>query len=276
MKRTLKFITVLSAFLILFGLLSFVTSDSDNISKVIPKRNPIVYDFSCMQSSDDLGEEAIINLGHDIEDVIVGSSGVEVSIEEEERAGDQVYESQKSKIVHNEKSENLERMLQKLVAQIKKPKGYHYSIYFLESNDLNAWTCGGKIFVTSKIYEFCESNDEMACILGHEINHNELGHIKKKLQKWKLMGDLNSLYSMFTIPFGQKDEAHCDLTGIDLVFAAGYDACVNVELWKRMKKAFNEGDFDPVNNLFRSHPYSSSRSECSKHHIRYNYDVNCD
>jgi predicted Zn-dependent protease len=271
-SRLLALCILLSSIL----LFSFINDAQHSEYKIVPKKNPIEYDFSCLQDENDPIEDPIIGLGHDVEDIFLEASGIPVSIEEEEAWGNNVYETQKNMIIHNDESVKLERMLQKLTAQIKRPKGYHYSIYLLASDQLNAWTCGGKIFVTTKIYEFCQTEDEMACIIGHEINHNELGHIKKKVQKWKLMSDLSAIYSAATSAFGQKDEAHCDLTGIDLVFAAGYDACVNVQLWKRMKEAFNEGDFDPVNNLFRTHPYSASRSRCSKHHIQSNYDIDCD
>ena len=37
------------------------------------------------------------------------------------------------------------------------------------------------------MYSFCKTNDELACVIGHEINHNELGHIKEHLQKERLI-----------------------------------------------------------------------------------------
>lgn len=244
-------------------------------TKVKPRNNTIEYDFSCMQDETDMMEDPIIGLGHDVEEFFLGISGEEVSIIDEEVCGKQAYETQRGKIVKNERSMKLERILNALTAQISNPKGYHYSIYYLESEELNAWTCGGKIFFTKAMFDFCKSDDERACIIGHEINHNELGHIKKKVQKLRLMQGLNLWYEMMTMSFGQKDEVHCDLTGIDLVFAAGYDACVNIELWKRFQKVFNEGGFDPLQNLFRTHPYSESRARCSLHHIENNYETDC-
>ena len=126
------------------------------------------------------------------------------------------------------------------------------------------------------MYSFCKSNDELACVIGHEINHNELGHIKEHLQKVKILSESGAaLNQMLTIPFGQKKETHCDLTGIDLAIAAGYNGCVNIILWNRMKKESGEGDYNAFDNLFRSHPYSEKRSNCSQNHISQNYGFEC-
>ena len=81
---------------------------------------------------------------------------------------------------------------------------------------------------------------------------------------------------MLTIPFGQKKETHCDLTGIDLVIAAGYNGCANSKLWRRMKEESSEGDYNVLENLLRSHPYSEKRANCSNNHILNNYGFNCD
>jgi hypothetical protein len=43
-----------------------------------------------------------------------------------------------------------------------------------------------------------------------------------------------------------------------------------------MKKESNEGDFDTMENLFRSHPYSEKRAVCSKRHIKNNYGYDCE
>jgi predicted Zn-dependent protease len=103
-----------------------------------------------------------------------------------------------------------------------------------------------------------------------------LGHIKEHLQKKRLLTDEGAaLAEMATISFGQKKETHCDMTGIDLVIAAGYNGCVNIELWKRMQKESQEGDYDALENLLRSHPYSDKRAKCSRSHILDNYGFDC-
>jgi Zn-dependent protease with chaperone function len=55
----------------------------------------------------------------------------------------------------------------------------------MDMDELNAFTCGGKIFVTRKLYHFCLSDSELAAIIGHEIAHNELKHINDNISRNK-------------------------------------------------------------------------------------------
>ena len=245
-------------------------------TEVHPVKDPIEYDFSCLEDEADGGEGKVIVLGNELENQALDNFGAEVTVEEEEEVGDAVYDENKKDIIENEDSEKLTNILERLVDQIKNERGFNYRIYLIKNDELNAWTCGGKIFVTTTMFDFCKSDDELACVIGHEINHNELGHIKHFIQKRKLLSDVGAGVSeILTLPFGQKDEAHCDLKGIDLVSAAGYDGCVNIDLWRRMKEESKEGDYNAFENLFRSHPYSAKRAICSENHIKNNYDIDC-
>lgn len=244
------------------------------------KSDKITFDFSCLEDQNDGGTTKVITVISEMEDEYSNTAGPEVSIREEEQVGEDLLQQCKESyqfVTVGPKIENLRNILVLLVENISKPKGFNYEIYLIKSDELNAFTAGAKIFVTTKMYEFCISNDELACVIGHEINHNELGHIKQHIQKEKLLGVNGSqLLSMIDIPFNQKKETHCDFAGIDLAIAAGYNGCVNIGLWKRMKKESNEGDFDTMENLFRSHPYSEKRSICSKRHIKNNYNYDCE
>ena len=244
------------------------------------KDGKITYDFSCLEDKDDGGTTKVITVISEMEDEVSKTSGPEVSVEEEEKVGDDLLNQCRNEyefISNGSKINNLRKILYLLVAQITKPKGFHYQIHLIKSDELNAFTAGAEIFITTRMYEFCKSNDELACVIGHEINHNELGHIKQHIQKQKMLGEEGTaLASMISIPFNQKKETHCDFTGIDLAIAAGYNGCVNIGLWKRMKKEANEGDYNAVDNLFRSHPYSEKRAICSKRHIKNNYGYECE
>jgi pSer/pThr/pTyr-binding forkhead associated (FHA) protein len=296
-RSTLKTVAItLASLFFLLGIVYFFneyTSDNEKPVAVDPEKpnetgtqpdkkkdGKITYDFSCLEDKDDGGTTKVITVISEMEDEISNSSGPEVTLEEEENVGDELLIQCRNEyefITKGSKINNLRKILYLLVAHITKPKGFHYQIHLIKSDELNAFTAGAEIFVTTKMYEFCKSNDELACVIGHEINHNELGHIKQHIQKQKLLGQEGAeLASMMTIPFNQKKETHCDFTGIDLAIAAGYNGCVNIGLWKRMKKESNEGDFDTMENLFRSHPYSEKRAVCSKRHIKNNYGYDCE
>lgn len=245
----------------------------------IQKEKEITYDFSCLNDDKDLGTTEMIDVLESVDREVTNTLGGEVTIQDEEKVGNQLLSDCRNQYRFYEtglKIENLRTILKRLTDQIKEPKGFHYQIFLIESSELNAFTAGAKIFVTTKMYSFCKTNDELACVIGHEINHNELGHIKDQLQKERLItAEGAALAQMATISFGQKKETHCDMTGIDLAIAAGYNGCVNIELWKRMQKESNEGDFDALENLMRSHPYSEKRAKCTQEHIMNNYGFDC-
>jgi predicted Zn-dependent protease len=74
------------------------------------------------------------------------------------------------------------------------------------------------------------------------------------------------------MPFGQTDEGHCDLFGMDLSKSAGFAPCYTIDLWERMAKKSGDKSFM---NLFSSHPYSGDRASCAEKHLSKNYKLNC-
>ena len=254
-------------------------NDQTEQPEKIKKNKKINYDFSCLNDENDLGMTEVIGVLESVDREVTNALGGEVTIEDEEKVGNQLLNDCREEyrfIESGIKIDNLRAILGHLTAQIKDPKGFHYQIFLIESNELNAFTAGAKIFITTKMYSFCNTNDELACVIGHEIYHNELEHIKDHLQKEKLFtSEGAALAQMLTISFGQKKETHCDMTGIDLAIAAGYNGCVNIELWNRMQKEFDEGEYNALDNLMRSHPYSEKRATCTHQHILTNYGFDC-
>ncbi len=263
----MKIITILSA--ILF---SFVSCSQQ------PKK--IVNDFSCIEEDPSgIG----IGIGSDLESQLLGQFGKPISLKEEITDGDSllVKIKKESKLISTgPEIQVLYKVLWKLKNVIKSPKGFDYKIYYIQSDELNSFTCGGKIFFTTGMYKFCKTEDEIACILGHEIGHNELGHIRDNLSRIKTMEDFGDagmitagLGKLLITPFNQKNEVACDFYGLDLAVAAGYDACQNISLWKRMQE--KQGSTSILESFMSTHPASSSRANCSRNHLDINYQLSC-
>jgi predicted Zn-dependent protease len=173
------------------------------------------------------------------------------------------------------------RIGKRLISAIDSPVGFNYQLYLVESDEVNAFTAGGKIFVFTGILDAIESDDELASVLGHEIYHNELGHINKKLRRQvvlnQLMKSKRGKYAglamvVFGGSFNQDEETLCDLHGVDLAIEAGYNACSAINFWKRISKT------EKSNNLskwLRSHPFGKQRINCIQHHLSVNYGNNC-
>jgi hypothetical protein len=261
--------------------------NGDNISdeKNIEIPNEITYDFSCVVSEDNRDASEATDVLDEMRTGVIDAAGVEVSIQEEMDFGDQNHDEllKGSTIVYDERSDKLETILSGLVSNINAPRGFIYKIFLIQSDEINAWTCGGRIYYTTTMYSFTETNDEIAGIIGHEIYHNELGHINKMLKAQKISeqtfgpdfgGIASTIDGIIRSPFGKKDEAHCDFKGADLCIKTNYESCDIVELWERMSQ--NEGESDALTEFLSSHPLSSQRRDCLKNHLRNNYQINCE
>lgn len=243
-------------------------------------KKKITYDFSCLESS------TTIWLA-DWEKEIISTLGVEASFSEEVDAGVQVLDECKKEytfISSGSELELLRGILTKLKAKIQEPRGFTYKLYYIDDPMVNAFTAGGKIFFTKGMYQFCKDKHEMAAILAHEIAHNELGHIRENIAKSKTydkyIGQRFGKFTVYvanilTLSFNQKNEAHCDMWGVDLAKAAGYQTCHTIALWKRMQTKEGEEN-ESITSMLSTHPYSGRRADCVRNHLKTNYSIQCD
>jgi hypothetical protein len=249
----------------------------------VPKE--ITYDFSCVVSEDNREASDATDILDEMRTGVINAAGVEVSVQEEMAFGDQNHDEllQGSTVIQDDRSDKLEQTLRALVLKIDAPRGFDYKIFLIQSDQINAWTCGGRIYFTTTMFAFTETNDEIAGIIGHEIYHNELGHINKMLKAQKISeqtfgpdfgGIASTIDGIMRSPFGKKDEAHCDFKGADLCIKTNYESCDIVELWERMSQ--NQGESDALTEFLSSHPLSSQRRDCLKNHLRNNYQINCE
>lgn len=249
------------------------------------KTHPVVepgqvdYDFSCLSEADGTGFTEAVDIFSQIENEVVGMVGVEVTPEEEMDYGAKFKDDIEVKNYGSD-YEKLQKILKDLVSAIPGGTPYKYEIHLAKGDELNAFTIGAQIFVFEGMIDFCKSDNELAGIIAHEIAHNELGHINEKLVKLKTsnavlgedLGALSTgLYSQLTVAFGQKEETHCDLYGIDLAFKAGYYACEVVDVWERM----DDNEFSIEESILRSHPFSSQRATCCANHLSNFHPTRC-
>lgn len=267
---------------VLFFVLDSLRSQSRSCSQTC-NSNAAHSFLECVASSGsgDLinGLSVMVDLGREF-----FGSNIKVSRQDESRAGEELLTDARKKykfVNTGDKYLTLQTILQKLVARIQKPQGYSFKIYLIESEVVNAWTCGGMIFVTTAIYDFCKSVDEIACIVGHEISHNLLGHINTRLRDLKIAGQfglpgmISASIGMFaTQSIGQQDESHSDLLGVDLAYAAGYKVCDGVSLWNRM--AEKSGEFSEIANFISSHPHPEKRAICLQDHLKSKFNLKCE
>jgi hypothetical protein len=115
---------------------------------------------------------------------------------------------------------------------------YHFTI--LDTAEVNAFTLpGGYVFVTRGLLDSLVSQDELACVMGHEVGH--VTHRDPiRIIEWQLGLSLTVAYGpvphsqlatileqaaifLTTLSFSRQDEYRADQYGLRFGTAAGYD-----------------------------------------------------
>lgn len=136
-------------------------------------------------------------------------------------------------------------------------KNWQWEVNLIASKQINAFCMpGGKIaFYTGILEQLKLSDDEVACVMGHEIAHALREHARERMGKTaatgigaSLLGQVLGLGSLgqtvtnygaqlLTLQFSRSDESEADLVGMELAARAGYDPQAGVSLWQKMAAA---------------------------------------
>jgi Zn-dependent protease with chaperone function len=143
---------------------------------------------------------------------------------------------------------------------------------------------GGFLYVTRSLLELCEYNeDELACVVGHEMGHVVHGHAMERitnqlltsaaaqaarlpaglLSQWIMKTGVNLLFSAYS----QDQEFQADEFGARLAAAAGYDPRGAIRALERFRKIEPENG-QPLAEYFSTHPPSAQRIERLQRLIR--------
>lgn len=122
----------------------------------------------------------------------------------------------------------------------------HSRLRLRPSTAINAFANGRHITVTTGMMDFTQSDDELALILGHELAHNTMGHIRKVVGNFILSG----FATRYTRPF----ELESDYVGLYYMVRAGFDPDEVEAFWRRL------ADVDPRSvNRAKTHPTFPNR-----------------
>ena len=159
-----------------------------------------------------------------------------------------------------------------------------YRFHLVADPDLiNAFALpGGHVFVGLGLLSQMTSEDELAFVLGHEIEHIDHYHAAERIQIEAQLKtfDLDAVAALAQIPLGlwqagysKEQELEADREGIRLAAAAGYSpegAVKLLERWTELHREFVTHASTPVDELsqvaigglegyFRSHPLPEER-----------------
>ena len=122
----------------------------------------------------------------------------------------------------------------------------------MEDKAVNAFAGpGGYIYVTTGLLKLVSSDDELACVLGHEIGHVAARHAIKQLQSRVLYSVPASLifsesrygeieqavsiaFSLTQLSYSRKDELQADTLGMSYARRAGYNPAGMVSFLRKL------------------------------------------
>ena len=174
---------------------------------------------------------------------------------------------------------------QKIVSVLP-PQPFSYHFYVIKEDTYNAFaTPAGHIFIYSGLLDAMDSEEELACILAHEISHVMCRHISQKIERAEkiniatlagvvagvLLGTAGAsaaanavtLGSMaagqsYALAYGREDERQADQIGLNVLRKAGYNG---VGLLSTLKKIRSNRWFDSnqIPTYLTTHPASEER-----------------
>jgi predicted Zn-dependent protease len=163
-------------------------------------------------------------------------------------------------------------------AHRKLPYQFHY---IPERRFVNAFALpGGHIFFGAGLLEFMDSEDELASVLAHEVEHVDHYHCAERVQTEAALrklplGELVAIpVELFEAGYTKQQEAEADREGVLLMHSRGYSPTGALRLFEafdRARQPASRRDSNPQQEIarvameglegyFRSHPLSSERA----------------
>lgn len=210
-----------------------------------------------------------------------------MSDEDEIRAGDELAKGYFHFLEQTEKpSEDFAR-IRSYLDQVGAPLGQRahrklpYKFHYVpDKNFVNAFALpGGHVYVGAGLLGLMDSEDELAAVLGHEIEHIDHYHCAERLQTEQAMrkiplADLVALpIELFQAGYSKEQELEADREGTRLSVEAGYSANGAIRLFENFQRLYDEVHakaknpqeeisqvaIDILEGYFRSHPLPSER-----------------
>ncbi|MDD5129630.1 MAG: Maf family nucleotide pyrophosphatase [Candidatus Omnitrophica bacterium] len=164
----------------------------------------------------------------------------------------------------------------------RKEIDYHFRV--LEDDEVNAVSLpGGYVYVNSGLLDKVANDDELACILAHEVGHIVARHSIKKLQAMQSYSILRVLvavapgasdvgnaadaaFTEFLLGYGREDELLADQLGARYAKLAGYDPHGMVTFLIKLQD-INRRMPLRERSYYKTHPYVPDRIRVVKQEL---------
>lgn len=162
-----------------------------------------------------------------------------------------------------------------------------WEVHVIDNDNLrtaNAFVLhGGKVFVYSSMLMLATTDDQLACVLSHEIAHNMAKHYSERLSQsvgerlflgstlmllaaspfsfivgYIFGGGLLDL--LFSLPMNRIQESEADYIGLMIMAEACYDPRAALSFWKRLNQLRQHLDMEPP-AFISTHPSDQQRTK---------------
>ena len=222
-----------------------------------------------------------------------------LSDDEEAQIGDRLAQRYTSaQLAPTPESKALERYVnevgQRVAAHAKRKLSYRFHL-IADPMLINAVALpGGHVFIGRGLLDQITSEDELAFVLGHEIEHIDHYHAVERIQVEAQLKhlDLEVIAAIAEIPmslwqagYSKDEEFEADREGLRLFVSAGYSAEGAIKLLERFAKLdreyiihadtpqdeLSEVAIEGLAGYFRSHPLTSERITQAKNIIEQDH-----
>ena len=217
--------------------------------------------------------------------VFVGTTLSAQSLERDKKMGKEAYDMVVSTMGLYEDSAMtayVNKLGQKLVSNLDSAL-FEYHFYIVNEESPNAFAVpGGYVFITTGILPLIETEDEFACIIGHEIIHANNRHAIRQARKRIIpvlvelpvdivaaivpgadiiAAPVRKTNQLLFASYSRKFETEADNQGIALAAKSGYDPTALPRILNRMNKAIEliTGETE-TKSYFADHPYTPDRN----------------
>ncbi len=155
---------------------------------------------------------------------------------------------------------------------------YTFTLHVVEAPEVNAMAApGGQVIVFTGLLDKAESPEELAGVLGHEIQHvlgrqslrNMVHAVKWQVMASMLLGDLGTVQSLLlakapdllSLSYGRGLEEEADLEGARLLLKADIDPQGLSKFFRLLQQQQQQGMAGAIPEFLSSHPETGRRIE---------------
>jgi predicted Zn-dependent protease len=159
---------------------------------------------------------------------------------------------------------------------------YHFKV--IEDEEVNAFALpGGFIYINSGLVDKVSNDDELACVLGHEVGHIVARHSVKKLQaimgynflrilmvaapeSGKLITGADIAFNEIMLGYSREDEFLADQLGTRYARRAGFNGEAMISFLRKLQDISRHKPLRPKSYI-RTHPYVPDRIRVVKQEL---------